>query len=59
VARLNSETLKALDSPVLKERLSTLGLEPAGSSTSECAKHIEADIKRWAPVIKIAGAKAD
>jgi tripartite-type tricarboxylate transporter receptor subunit TctC len=59
VARLNSETVKALDSPVLKERLSTLGLEPAGSSSSECAKHIEADMARWAPVVKAVGAKAD
>lgn len=59
VARLNSEMLKALESSVLKERLSTLGLEPAGSSSRDCAQHIEADIARWAPVVKAGGAKAD
>jgi tripartite-type tricarboxylate transporter receptor subunit TctC len=59
VARLNGEMLKALESSVLKERLSTLGLEPAGSSPPDCAKHIAADIARWAPVVKAGGAKAD
>jgi tripartite-type tricarboxylate transporter receptor subunit TctC len=59
VAKLNAETLKALDSSQVKERLSTLGLEAAGASSGECAKHIQTDIARWAPVVSAGGARAD
>ena len=59
VARLNTEAVKALQSSAVKERLSTLGLEPAGGSSADCAKHIQADIARWAPVVKAGGARAD
>jgi tripartite-type tricarboxylate transporter receptor subunit TctC len=59
VARLNSETAKALESPAIRERLSSLGLEPAGGSPADCAKLVQADIARWAPVVKAGGAKPD
>jgi tripartite-type tricarboxylate transporter receptor subunit TctC len=59
VTRLNSETVKALESTTIRERLGVLGLEPAGGSSADCAKHIQADIARWAPVVKAGGAKAD
>jgi tripartite-type tricarboxylate transporter receptor subunit TctC len=59
VSRLNAETLKALESPAVKERFGTLGLEPAGGSPAQCAKHITADIARWAPVVKAGGASPD
>jgi tripartite-type tricarboxylate transporter receptor subunit TctC len=59
VARLNSETLKALESPAMKERLSNLGLEPGGGAPADCAKLVQADIARWAPVVKAGGAKPD
>lgn len=59
VARLNSETLKALESAPVKERLASFGLEPVGGTSAECAKHIQTDIARWAPVVKAGGARAD
>ena len=59
VGRLNSEVNKALESPMVKERLLAVGLEPVGGSTADCAKLIQADIARWIPVIKAGGAKAD
>jgi tripartite-type tricarboxylate transporter receptor subunit TctC len=59
VAKLNAETLKALESPAIKERLTTLGLEPAGTSSAHCAQHVQTDIARWVPVVKAGGARAD
>jgi tripartite-type tricarboxylate transporter receptor subunit TctC len=59
VARLNAETLKALEAPAVRERLVTLGLEPAGTSPADCAKHVQTDIARWVPVVKAGGARAD
>jgi tripartite-type tricarboxylate transporter receptor subunit TctC len=59
VSKLNAETLKALEFPAVRERLTTLGLEPAGTSSADCAKHIQKDIARWVPVVKAGGARAD
>src|SRR5688572_29099542 len=59
VSRLNSEVNKALESAPIKERLASLGLEPAGGSSADCAKLIQADIQRWIPVVKAGGAKPD
>ena len=59
VARLNAETVKALEQAAIRERLASLGLEPAGGTPAECAKLVKADIERWAPVVKAGGARAD
>ncbi|MES2562653.1 MAG: tripartite tricarboxylate transporter substrate binding protein [Pseudomonadota bacterium] len=59
IARLNAETVKTLESSLVKERLAALGLEPVGGSPSECAKLIQSDIARWIPVIKAGGATPD
>jgi tripartite-type tricarboxylate transporter receptor subunit TctC len=59
VARLNRETLEALKSPAVRERLTALGLEPAGTSPADCAKHVQNDIARWVPVVKAGGARVD
>jgi Tripartite tricarboxylate transporter family receptor len=59
VARLNAESVKALEAPVTKERLASLGLEPAGGTPADCAKLVKADIERWAPVVKAGGARPD
>jgi tripartite-type tricarboxylate transporter receptor subunit TctC len=59
VSRLNAETVKALESATVKERLASLGLDPVGSAPADCAKHVRADIERWAPVIKAGGARPD
>jgi tripartite-type tricarboxylate transporter receptor subunit TctC len=59
VARLNAESVKALEMPATKERLASLGLTPAGGTPTDCAKLIKADIERWAPVVKAGGARPD
>lgn len=59
IARLNAEAVKALQSPALKERLAALGLEPVGSSSEAATAFIQAEIAKWGPVVKAAGAKTD
>ena len=59
VARLNTESAKALESAVMKERLAGLGLEPVGKSSAECNAFIKSEIAKWAPIVKAAGAKVD
>jgi len=59
VNRLQQETAKALNSPAMKEKLLAQGAIPSGNTPQEFAKLIEAEIKKWAPVVKASGAKVD
>ena len=59
VAKLNAETVKALESPPVREKLAAFGFEPVGSSPAECAKFIQTQIARWAPVVKAGGIRAE
>jgi len=59
ISKLNAESVKALQSPQLKERLATLGLEPVGNSPEAATAFIQAEITKWAPVVKAAGATTD
>ena len=59
VNRLQQETAKALNSPAMKEKLLAQGVIPSGNTPAEFAKLIEAEIKKWAPVVKASGAKVD
>ena len=57
--RLNAESVKAIESPAVRERLASLGLEPVGSSSADCAKLVRSDIERWGPVVKAANITID
>ena len=59
VSRVQQETAKALNSPAMKEKLLAQGAIPSGNTPAEFAKLIEAEIKKWAPVVKTSGAKVD
>lgn len=59
IARLNTETNKALETPALREQLAASGLEPVGGTPADCTKFVQAEIARWAPVIKAAGITVD
>jgi tripartite-type tricarboxylate transporter receptor subunit TctC len=59
VARLNAESVKALATAALKEKLASIGLEAVGGSAADCARLVKTDIERWAPVVKGGGARAD
>jgi tripartite-type tricarboxylate transporter receptor subunit TctC len=59
VNRLQQESAKALGSPALKERLLAQGAIPVGDTPAEFARHIAAETKKWAQVVKASGAKVD
>ncbi|TWO66126.1 tripartite tricarboxylate transporter substrate binding protein [Caenimonas sedimenti] len=59
VNRVQQETAKALATPAMKERLLAQGAIPSGNTPAEFAKLIDAEIKKWAPVVKASGAKID
>jgi tripartite-type tricarboxylate transporter receptor subunit TctC len=59
VNRIQQETAKALATPAMKERLAAQGAIPSGNTPAEFAKLIDAEIRKWAPVVKVSGAKVD
>ncbi|MDG5975243.1 hypothetical protein H010_08296 [Hydrogenophaga taeniospiralis CCUG 15921] len=59
VNRLQQETTKALNLPAVKARLLSLGAIPGGDTPQAFARQIEAEISKWAPVVKASGAKVD
>jgi tripartite-type tricarboxylate transporter receptor subunit TctC len=59
VKRIQVETAKALNTPAIKEKLLSQGAIPSGNTPEEFSRFIDAEIKKWAPVVKASGAKVD
>jgi tripartite-type tricarboxylate transporter receptor subunit TctC len=59
ITKLHAESVKAMQSPDLKERMTAEGGEPIGSTPAEFAAFIRSETVKWARVIREAGAKVD
>ncbi|MDI1341034.1 tripartite tricarboxylate transporter substrate binding protein [Polaromonas sp.] len=59
VSRIQQEVAKALATPAIKEKMLAQGAIPSGNTPQEFAKLIEAEITKWALVVKASGAKVD
>jgi tripartite-type tricarboxylate transporter receptor subunit TctC len=59
VNRIQQEVAKALNTPAIKEKLLAQGAIPSGDTPAEFARHIDAEHKKWAQVVKASGAKVD
>jgi tripartite-type tricarboxylate transporter receptor subunit TctC len=57
--KLNFEVVKAIKTPELQERLSSLGAEPVGSTPKETAAFIRAQMEKMRKAVRISGAKPD
>ena len=59
VLRMQQETAKALAGQELRETWRNLGAEAGGQPSAEFGKLVEAEIAKWAKVVKDSGAKLD
>jgi tripartite-type tricarboxylate transporter receptor subunit TctC len=59
VNRLQLEVAKSFAKPEIKEKLLAQGAVPGGGTPAEFAKMIDAEIAKWALVVKASGAKVD
>ena len=59
VARLNAESMKALQTREVQEQLTRQGMDPAGSTPAELDAYLRSEIAKWTRVVKEAGIKPD
>jgi tripartite-type tricarboxylate transporter receptor subunit TctC len=59
INHLNREIVASLSSPEMKERLQTMSAQPIGGTAEQFAAFFAAETKRWAPIVKASGARAD
>lgn len=59
VNRISAEIQKGFKTPQMRERFSTLGAEPVGSSPEQFAAFLKIEMAKWAKLVKSAGIKAE
>jgi tripartite-type tricarboxylate transporter receptor subunit TctC len=59
VNTLSAAITKATHSAEMRQRLLDQGAEPVGNTPEEFAKILREEVRRWAEVVKVSGAKAD
>jgi tripartite-type tricarboxylate transporter receptor subunit TctC len=59
IARLNEDLNRVLKLPDIRERMVTLGLDPAGGTPEAFGRFVREDIARWAKVIKESGVRVE
>ena len=59
VAALNSEIVRILQTPEMRERLSSQGAEPMGGSPGRFTEHLKAEMAKWRKVIRDANIRID
>jgi len=57
--QLNSEIVKIIDQPEVRELISRQGANPVGNTSEEFGAYVKAEISKWAKIIKESGAKAE
>ncbi|MBL8332830.1 MAG: tripartite tricarboxylate transporter substrate binding protein [Rubrivivax sp.] len=59
VARLSAEAIKGTKAPEFVKRMTELGYNIMGNGPEDMSRMLEAEVKRWTPVVKASGAKVD
>jgi len=59
VTQLNREIVAGLSSAEMKDRLQSMSAQPIGGTPEQFAAFFAAETKRWAPIVKASGARAD
>jgi tripartite-type tricarboxylate transporter receptor subunit TctC len=59
VKLINTEVVRAINSPAVRERYAAMGAEPVGNSPEQFANFIKSEIAKWTRVVKASGAMVD
>jgi tripartite-type tricarboxylate transporter receptor subunit TctC len=58
-AKLQSNLHRALNTPAMKERLASQGVDGIASTPEQLTQHLRSELAKWTAVVKAAGLKAD
>jgi tripartite-type tricarboxylate transporter receptor subunit TctC len=59
IDRLNTEIVRALNAPDVRERLQSHGADPVGNTPDQYTAFMQSEIAKWAKVIPAAGIKGE
>ena len=59
VSRLHAEVVRVLAIPEVRDQLTSQGADIVGNSPEEFSAWIKTEVKKWADVVKVSGAKID
>ena len=59
IAKLASEVIRIMRAPDMQERWNAVGVEPAGTTTAEFKARFNAELDKWAKVVKAANLAPD
>ncbi len=59
INQLNREIVASLSAAEMKERLQAMSAQPIGGTAEQFTAFFAAETKRWAPIVKASGARAD
>ena len=59
ITKLNTEIMKIMRSPDMKERLHKLEIEPIGSTSDQLAAFVKTEMAKWARAVKFSGATVE
>ena len=59
ITKLNTESNRVLAMQEVKDRLTAVSIDAAGSTPEEFSKFIRAELDKWGPVVKAAGVKVN
>jgi len=56
---LNAQVAKILEMPDIKDRLQTIGFDPAPSTSEAAAAHMRSETEKWTKVVRDANIKIE
>jgi tripartite-type tricarboxylate transporter receptor subunit TctC len=59
ISRLNTDIVRIVQSPDIRERWAALGAEPSHSAPEQFTAFLKSDLGKWAKVVRDSGAKID
>src|SRR5204862_1614291 len=59
VRRLNTEIVRIINLPEVRDKLLALGAEPVGDTSEQFGAYVKTEVVKWSDVVKKSGAKVD
>jgi len=59
ITRLHGELVRIANLPDIRERFTSLGIEPVGNTPEQLAAYMQADLAKWTKLVQSIGLKTE